>query len=255
MTYTYNTYDEEISGRQIQPVKLTRTQEEICRRIISVANFFFRGGHKFTKIPFRGFLLEGPPGNGKTEIAKQVARRLDLTLRNVKFKMIDSAQIAAPHWGAAEENLRKAFLIDDTTKHLILLLDDVDCLIIKRGHEIAREWHYSINALLFHLLDNINPSKILVIATTNRPSLIDYALKSRLFTIRVPPLTLSELKEVVEEMLKESLFSEILNFQNELKEQILNEVVNKLKTKKNPSIRDIQHFLIEESIRRGIWSI
>ena len=247
-------YGIELEGRDIPPVKLTKTQEEVCRRIISIAKFFFRGEYGFLKIPFRGFLLEGPPGNGKTEIAKQVARKLDLSLRNVNFKLIDSAEIAAPQWGRAEENLKRQFIIDDPNKHLILVLDDVDCLLIKRGHEIAREWHYSINALLFHQLDNIDPSKIIVIATTNRPSLIDYALRSRLFTIKIPKLPLSELREIAAEMLKASLSLQIHSHQDVLIDEILSEIMNKLKSKKNPSIRDVQHFLIEECVKRGVWT-
>ena len=250
-TYLYA----DISGREIRAVRLTRTQERICRRITSIAKFFFRGGFGLQEIPFRGFLLEGPPGNGKTEIAKQVVRRLAYEIGEVYLRFVDSAKIARPEWGKAEEILAEQFRVEPG-KRVVLLLDDIDCLLIKRGVEVAREWHYSINALLFHNLDNaVNPASMLVIATTNRPSLIDYALRSRLYSVKVPCLPIEELEQVAKDMLETSWPLTMKHSGESLKKEILKTIVEELKNKKYPSIRDVQHLVVTQCIEKGVWSI
>jgi len=252
--FRYSLLTEDIQGREIREVKLTKTQEEVCRRIVSVAKFFFKGGYNLQEVPFRGFLLEGPPGSGKTEIAKQAVRRLDLELGNVYLRFVDSAKIAKPRWGEAEEALAQQFR-EEPGKHIILLLDDVDCLLIRRGSEVAKEWHYSINALLFHELDNIeDPANLLVIATTNRPKLVDYALRSRLYSIRVSLPSLEELEFVIRDIIEKWPFW-IESFDEELKEDIIKAIIGELKKKKNPSIRDVQNLVITQCIERGVWKI
>jgi len=240
-------------GSEIPEVKLTKTQEKICNLIVSVTKFFFKRGTIFQNAPFRGFLLEGPPGNGKTEIAKQAVRRLDLELDEVYLKFIDSASIAEPKWGEAEKKLKEAFIEAQFSKRrnidrkIIMLFDDIDCLMIKRGSEIAREWHYSINSLMFHEIDKLNPFYTVIIATTNRPSLIDFALRSRLYSIRVPQLNIEELKEIAHRM----IFSSVLD--ETLAKQLINNVSEKLLKLKNPTIRDVQHLVVTECIALGGW--
>ncbi|MEM2261196.1 MAG: AAA family ATPase [Candidatus Bathyarchaeia archaeon] len=247
-------YYEDIHGRQIRPVTLVKTQEDICRRIVSIVKFFFRGGSGLQEIPFRGFLLEGPPGNGKTEIARQAIRRVSYEIGNVYLRFVDSAKIAKPEWGKAEEILKEQF-VTDSRKRVVLLLDDIDCLLIKRGTKIAREWHYSINALIFHQLDMMDPANIIVIATTNRPSLIDYALRSRLYVIKVPRLSIEELMIIAKNMLEQNWPTIGKSFNETLKEKILQSIHEELRSKKNPSVRDVQHLIITSCIEKGVWTL
>lgn len=243
------TIEEPKSGREIPEVKLTKTQEEVCNLIVSVTRFFFKKGKVFDNPPFRGFLLEGPPGNGKTEIAKQAVRRLSLELGDVRLNFIDSARIAAPKWGEAEKNLRDIFCMAkfESHKNMVLLFDDIDCLMIKRGSAVAKEWHYSLNSLVFHEIDNIEPYTTIIIATTNRPGLIDHALRSRLYSIEVPPLPLEELKEIAHRMIAKSVFDDTIA--NEL----IRAVYLELEKIKDPTIRDVQHIVVTKCITMGAW--
>jgi SpoVK/Ycf46/Vps4 family AAA+-type ATPase len=240
-----------INAKDIPDVKLTETQDKICELIVKTALFFFRGYGNDT-IPFRGFLLEGPPGNGKTEIAKQAGRRLALRGIPLRVSFIDSAKIARPEWGKAEEFL-STYFIPDKERKTLLLFDDIECLFIKRGAEVAKEWHYSLNALLLHKLDTIDPTNMLVIATTNRPSLIDYALRSRLYSIKVPKLHIKELEEVAKRLLDKS-WPLTSSGDAGKKEEILKLIIEELSRKKYPSIRDVQHLMIVHYIEKGVWT-
>ena len=130
----------------------------------------------------------------------------------------------------------------------MILMDDIDCLMIKRGAEVAKEWHFSINSILLHELDKIDPSKRILIATTNRSDLIDDALRSRLYKIEVPPPPLNELISITKELIHYS------GLRNKDAEEALGILREKLETLENPTIRDVQHLVVTECIERGFWS-
>ena len=235
-------------------VKLTPGQEQIVWHMARIIAFFFKGKFTGSTPPFRGFLLEGPPGSGKTEIAKQVKDAVIKLLKgayNVELKFVDSASIAAPRWGDAESRLRNVFKSVHDNVKTIILFDDIDCLMLKRGSDVAREWHYSINALLFHELDSLDPHNVIVIATTNRPDLIDEALRSRLYSIQVPLPPFHELIEIARNLLKDACTS----VEEDVK-LILEDIEKKLKSlNRDPTIRDVQHLVVKECIERGVWRV
>lgn len=243
-----------IDGEQLERIPLTKSRREICLKIVKTALFFFKRGCPTSTVPFRGFILEGPPSTGKTEIAKQAAKILHNNLKGlfeVRLLFVDSADIATPKWGEAEERLRKIFKFCEDQKNtkFLILFDDIDCLMMRRGGIISKEWHYSINSILFHELDKLNPSNALVIATTNRPDLIDEALRSRLYSISVEPPPFEELIEIAKELLESSGLS------HSQMEMLLKIIEPKLKELKTPTIRDVHHMIVLECIERGIWQI
>jgi SpoVK/Ycf46/Vps4 family AAA+-type ATPase len=225
-------------------VKLVKSQEKMALKIAGIIKFFFKGKARGSLPPFRGFLLEGPPGSGKTQIAWQAA-----LIAGAEPVMVDSSNVATPMWGEAEKKLRGFFeeIRFTENRKKVLIFDDIDCLMLKRGLEVAKEWHYSINSVLFHLLDTIDPYQRIVIATTNRPDLIDEALRSRLYSLSIPVPPLEELIEIAENLLRESGVTE------DKVPKIVEKISSELRKMNSPTIRTVQHLVIRECVEGGLW--
>lgn len=120
----------------------------------------------------KGVLLHGPPGTGKTMLAKAVANETDC-----KFFTISGPEIMSKFYGESEENLRKIF--DDAQKNApsILFIDEIDSIAPKRedsGGEVERR----VVAQLLALMDGLQSrGQVVVIGATNLPNNIDPALR------------------------------------------------------------------------------
>ena len=197
------------------------------------------------------------PGTGKTEIIKQVARvtgeRIWASSSAVYLLLVDGATIAASKWGEAEELTRKVFQFNRwlktriTRPKVILLFDDIESTMLGREVSLAKEWHFSINSVFFHELDMVNPSEVMVFATTNRSDLVDEAIKSRLYVLDIPLPAVDDLKTVIIEILKYSGIDQI-KF-----DEITQAVTIKLKKINKPTIRDARELTLLEIVEREGW--
>ena len=241
------------SASQIPEVEILEGLQSKFDLMLRTCEFFFKGKLIMDNPPFRGFILEGQPGTGKTELIKQVARKLDKRLSSVNFALVDGASIAAPKWGEGERNLRDAFhRIDELQRDqngskMIVLFDDIESLMVSRGASVAKEWHYAINSILFHELDATDPSNLLVCATSNRPDLVDEAIRTRLYPISVEPLDYKNLQPVVEEILNAS------RIEGQNREKIIDIVMCRLEQANNPTIREARYFTVVACIENGVW--
>lgn len=244
-----------MAAGELAKVDLLPQLKETRKLIVKTCMYFFKGNLNIDNSPFKGFILTGPPGTGKTEVVKQSARDLDSKLGvvgEVDFLLIDGASIAAPKWGEAEKKLRKVFREVDNPKRnakLIILFDDIESLMLTRGTDLAKEWHYSINSILFHELDKVNPTNCMIFATTNRPDLVDDAIMTRLYHIEAPSLPIDQLMEVVDQILDSSYAEEFK------KDKIRNVIMNRLEGMESPTIRDARHITVVECIEKGVWSL
>jgi len=124
--------------------------------------------------PPKGVFLYGPPGCGKTLIAKAVASETD-----AYFTHISGPEIMGKFYGESEARLRKVF--EDAQAHApaILFIDEIDAIAPKR-EEMGGEKQVErrVVAQLLALMDGLESrGQIIVIAATNIPNVIDPALR------------------------------------------------------------------------------
>ncbi|KAG7584675.1 P-loop containing nucleoside triphosphate hydrolase [Arabidopsis thaliana x Arabidopsis arenosa] len=127
--------------------------------------------------PCRGILLFGPPGTGKTMLAKAIAREAGASFINVSMSTITSKW-----FGEDEKNVRALFTLASKVSPTIIFVDEVDSMLGQRTrvgeHEAMRKIK---NEFMSHWdgLMTKPGERILVLAATNRPFDLDEAIIRR----------------------------------------------------------------------------
>lgn len=122
--------------------------------------------------PPKGILLYGPPGSGKTLIARAVANET-----GAFFFLINGPEIMSKLAGESESNLRKAFEEAEKNSPAIIFIDEIDSIAPKR-EKTNGEVERRIVSQLLTLMDGMKArSHIIVMGATNRPNSIDPALR------------------------------------------------------------------------------
>jgi hypothetical protein len=212
------TYDEqEITPRKISQAK-ARDIRKLSRGTLEVCDpeygFEMVGGLRSLKLYFskiaarfkqgerevpRGILLAGPPGTGKTYVAKASAHEIGWTF-------VKLARIRGSLYGQSEERQRHALSLVEQMGHVVLFLDEIDQSLGQRSSgqngdsgTTARMWA----DFMAWMAEPRLQGKVLIVAATNRPDLLDAATVDR-FDVVAPLIRPSkaELVEITEILLK-----------------------------------------------------
>jgi len=148
---------------------------DTIRQLREMVELPLRYPELFTRLgvdPPKGVLLHGPPGTGKTRLARAVANESDAA-----FFTINGPEIMGSAYGESEKALREVFEEAGKESPSIIFIDEIDSIAPKRG-EVHGEAEKRLVAQLLTLMDGLHTnSNIVVIAATNRPDAIDEALR------------------------------------------------------------------------------
>ena len=149
--------------------KVKQLLKESVERPLKYPEVFERMGIK----PPRGVLLYGPPGCGKTLLAKAVA-----TESGANFIAVRGPEILSKRVGESERMIREIFRKARLAAPTVVFFDEIDAIAPRRGMHIGDSGVSDrVLSQLLTELDGIQPlNKVMVIAATNRPDILDPAL-------------------------------------------------------------------------------
>ncbi|MBI3589651.1 MAG: ATP-dependent metallopeptidase FtsH/Yme1/Tma family protein [Candidatus Liptonbacteria bacterium] len=150
--------------------------KEAKEELVEVVEFL-KNPKKFqdlgAKIP-RGVLLVGLPGTGKTLLARAVAGE-----SNVPFFHISASEFVEMFVGVGASRTRDAFLTAKKASPAILFIDEIDAVGRQRGAGLGGgndEREQTLNQILVELDGFDRETRVIVLAATNRPDILDPAL-------------------------------------------------------------------------------
>lgn len=136
----------------------------------------------------KGVLLHGPPGCGKTLIARAIAHETE-----ANFHSVSGPEVIHKFYGESEAHLRKIFAEAAKKGPSIVFLDEIDAIAPKR-EQVVGDVEKRVVAQLLALMDGLNRRQgVIVIAATNIPNALDPALRrpgrfDREISIPIPDL-------------------------------------------------------------------
>jgi len=123
--------------------------------------------------PAKGFLLYGPPGSGKTLLAKAVAREAE-----ANFIATKSSDLLSKWYGESEQQIAKLFSRARAVAPCVIFIDELDSLVPARGSGAGEPQvtERVVNTILAEMDGLEDLQSVVVIGATNRPNLVDPAL-------------------------------------------------------------------------------
>ncbi|KAK9763601.1 Ribosome biogenesis ATPase rix7 [Basidiobolus ranarum] len=158
-----------------------------------------------------GVLLWGPPGCGKTLLAKAVANE-----SHTNFISVKGPELLNKYVGESERAVRQVFARARASSPCIVFFDELDALCARRDDSQSEASARVVNTLLTELDGVENRAQVFVIAATNRPDIIDPAMLrpgrlDKLLYVELP--TPEERSEILKTLAKKTPLDETVNFE------------------------------------------
>ena len=145
----------------------------------------------------KGILLHGPPGTGKTMIAKAIAKA-----GNTNFISIKGPELLSKWVGESEKGVREIFKKARQSAPCVVFFDEIDALVPRRGRDDGSYVTERVVSQILTEMDGLEDLQdVMVIGATNRPDMIDRAMlrPGRLDRIiEVPKPSKAERKHILE---------------------------------------------------------
>jgi len=223
---------------------------DLLQEIAAITEYQWRSGT--TRGLVKGFMLSGPPGTGKTTLAKRLAYELGRRFEAedeppVALAFIDGGEISRSRYGESEERIRDIFIharsgFTAQGQRSVLLFDDVESIFMARGSQHAKEWHFSQDSVFFHSIDDLDTSRSTIILTSNRPDLIDEAIRDRFLSYVLDYPDLDTLLQMVQQI------PAIEQLSATQRTTLKNDLIAAVKNRTVRSMRDGQRFAMRHFV-------
>ena len=161
--------DEQITYEDIGGV---RQEIKLVRELVQLPLQFPQVYRQLGIVPPRGIIFYGPPGSGKTYLARAIANEV-----NAGFYYINGPDVVGTQYGETESNLRKIFAEAAHHAPSIVLIDELDAIAPHRERSGAQSDVRMVTQLLSLLDGLMKVDGLVVIGTTNRVDAIDTAMR------------------------------------------------------------------------------
>jgi len=187
-------------------------------------------------------------------LAKRLAYELGCRFQSdndppIALAFIDGGEISRSRYGESEERIRDIFLharsgFTAQGQRSVLLFDDVESIFMARGRPARQRVHFSQDSVFFHSIDELDTSRSTIVLTSNRPDLIDEAIRDRFLSYVVDYPDLETLIQMIEQI------PALVQLSGAQRATMKNDLVAAVRDGSVRSMRDAQRFAMRHFVSK-----